>query len=158
MPQCCELCLKTPECNSWTVSAEAGPSGGVPTCHLQAPTGEEQRRHNPKSGDCRYTSGYLVHPHHETDEGSTNIMLALAAIGVLYCIGGIGINAAFARRENESKPLSALLPHATFWAEVGGLVIDGITFTICAHNGKPASGAPVSTLNDRLVSHEGAVQ
>ena len=135
------------------MGVDGGAGGGDPTCHLMAATGEEQKSRKPLiTGDCRYTSGYLVHPHGTGSNAAWEAIALALAIGAVYCVGGVAFNAAVAREVGEPKPVSALLPHAEFWAELGGLVIDGVGFTMGRRPSKPADGPQVARLSDGLIN------
>ena len=138
-PDCCAACVKNPDCQSWTVMATQQST----QCTLFSVAGAAQQPRM-KTGDVRYTSGYLPateHPNAQPPGGSSETaaisLIALAAMSALYLVLGVGVTTA--------KEGSLTLPHAAFWGSLGGLVLDGIFFSghLAGMHSLPVSrGAP----------------
>ena len=121
---CCAACAKAPDCQSWTVFA----SQQSTQCSLYRLAGADQQA-KIKTGDARYTSGYLPatdHPHADDGAGGRGIaetfLISMGAMAAVYLVIGAAVQ--WTRNGNQLE-----LPNHAFWVSLGGLVIDGVGFT-----------------------------
>eukprot|EP01051_Picozoa_sp_SAG22_P017839 SAG22_NODE_2848_length_2160_cov_6.810771_1_plen_189_part_00 len=150
---CCQHCKENADCGSWTVVDFS--SGANPICHLKAATKAQQLQHKHDGGDSgwacpsgcdrpadsRFTSGFLdggggggggaaaaadVFSDLGRSLGGWYLVLGMLAATVLY----IGVGGAHRRATGRT----GLLPHAEFWRNVRGLVVDGLKYTRCERN------------------------
>ena len=81
---CCAACAANPECQSWTVFD----SQQSTQCTLFATAGPEQREHA-KTGDVRYTSGFLPAREHPSEGGGRHPFFVCLSVSVCLCVCGI---------------------------------------------------------------------
>ena len=113
--------MANPECHSWTVFD----SQQSTQCSLFAATGAAQKAKS-KTGDARYTSGYLPPEEHPgTDgghgDGADIFLLVSAVAAAVYLVVGAAIT--WSRNGHRLE-----LPNRSFWTSVGGMVIDGVGY------------------------------
>ncbi len=139
------------ECRSWTVFE----SQQSTQCSLFRTAGADQQAKS-KTGDVRYTSGYLPPDEHPgTDggvaDGADIFLLISVVLGVVYLVVGAAVG--WSRNGHHLE-----IPNHSFWTSVGGMVIDGVCFTgqmlglLSADGVSPAAEHEnnISTVNDGL--------